>query len=96
MERSFFFSTPFSYSNIDLEDGLKYLGFVLKLNDYLKKDRKWLIVKVEKWINIWCHRWLSRGGRLVLLKFVLGNSSLLDVIALDPQRNFRSDKVIKF
>ena len=30
-----------------------------------------MIAKLEKTINIWCNRWLSRVGRLVLVKSVL-------------------------
>jgi hypothetical protein len=56
---------------IDLDQGLKYLGFHLKPNLYKKGDWQWLIAKVEKKINHWCNRWLSRGGRLVLVKVVL-------------------------
>jgi hypothetical protein len=54
-----------------LEEGLKYLGFVLKPNDYRKEDWKWLLKKMEKRLLSWSHRWLSRAGRLVLVKSVL-------------------------
>jgi len=60
---------PFKIS--DLDSGLKYLGFSLKANLYLKKDWKWLVGKVEKRLQVWSHRWLSRAGRLVLVKAVL-------------------------
>jgi hypothetical protein len=50
---------------------MKSLGFVIKPNDYQKIDWSWLIAKVEKKINVWCHHQLSREGRLVLVKFVL-------------------------
>jgi hypothetical protein len=33
-----YFSTFFPYVNTNLDDGMKYLGFMLKPNDYLKKD----------------------------------------------------------
>ena len=39
-----FFPTPVS----DLQEGIKYLGFHLKPNDYRKSDWKWLIGKLEK------------------------------------------------
>jgi hypothetical protein len=32
----------------DLDEGLKYLGFLLKPNDYRKIDWRWLIEKLEK------------------------------------------------
>jgi len=61
----------FPYNTAGLDEGLKYLGFSLKSNLYLKRDWTWLIGKVEKRLNIWCHKWLSRAGRLVLVKSVL-------------------------
>jgi hypothetical protein len=33
----------------------------------------WLFNKVEVKISLWVNRWLSRGGRLLLLQFVLSN-----------------------
>ena len=60
---------PFISSGLDV--GLKYLGFSLKANLYLKKDWSWMIGKVEKRLQVWSHRWLSRAGRLVLVKAVL-------------------------
>ena len=38
----------FPFIKVPLEDGLKYLGFYLKPNNYLKKDWVWLIEKLEK------------------------------------------------
>jgi len=64
--KSFF---PFISSGLDA--GLKYLGFSLKANLYLKRDWVWLIAKVEKRLKVWSHKWLSRAGRLVLVKSVL-------------------------
>lgn len=61
----------FPYVCNHIGEGLKYLGFHLKPNDYQIKDWNWLIAKVECRINIWHHRWLSRAGRLVLIKSVL-------------------------
>ena len=60
---------PFLSHNFD--KGIKYLGFCLKPNDYKKADWRWLIGKLEKWILLWSHRWLSRDGRLVLIKSLL-------------------------
>ena len=56
---------------VDVQDGIKYLAFVLKPNDYQKMDWLWMIGKVEKKLHIWCNKWLSRGGRLILIKVVL-------------------------
>ena len=38
----------FLFSAIKLENGMKYLGFHIKLCRYLLKDWNWLIAKVEK------------------------------------------------
>jgi hypothetical protein len=54
-----------------LEEGLKYLGFIINPNNYKKEDWQWLVGKVEKRINLWCNRLLSRAGRLILVKLVL-------------------------
>jgi hypothetical protein len=35
------------------------------------EDWSWLLAKVEKRIGHWCNRWLSLGGRYILLKSVL-------------------------
>eukprot|EP00253_Pinus_taeda_P025252 PITA_25252 len=34
-------------------------------------DWVWLITKVEKRLQVWYHRYLSRAGRLILIKFVI-------------------------
>ena len=61
----------FPYNLTRFEDGLKYLGFFLKPMNYKIVDWNWLITKIEKRLNNWCHRWLSRSGRLTLIKLVL-------------------------
>jgi hypothetical protein len=65
------FRKHFPFEENKLDDGLKYLGFFLKPNDYKKKDSKWILKKLEKRLNIWSHRWLSHVGRLVLVKSML-------------------------
>jgi len=50
----------------NLEDGIKYLGFNPKPNNYKKEDWYWLFSRIEKTISSWCNRWLSTGGILVL------------------------------
>ena len=52
-------------------NGMKYLGFHLKPCRYLLKDWDWLIINVENRINNWSFRWLSEGGKLILIKAVL-------------------------
>ena len=54
-----------------LSEGFKYLGFLLKPNAYSFKDWIWLYKKIEGKIGCWENKFLSRGGRLVLLKVVL-------------------------
>ena len=31
----------------------------------------WLLSRIEKGVNFWCNHWISRGGRLVLIKSIL-------------------------
>ena len=50
---------------------MKYLGFRLKPNNYRKHDWDWLLDKMEKWLKMWSHKWLSRDGKLVLVKTVM-------------------------
>jgi hypothetical protein len=54
-----------------LDQGMKYLGFFLKLNNYRVNDWMFLLKKIEKRIKNWKFRWLSLGGRLALANFVL-------------------------
>ena len=61
----------FSFPLANYETGLKYLGFYLKPCRYFIKDWDWLVAKVEKWIKNWSYRWLSKGGKLILVKSVL-------------------------
>eukprot|EP00253_Pinus_taeda_P002838 PITA_02838 len=46
-------------------------GFLAKAGSYKKEDWKWLIAKLEARISHWSFKWLSRSGRLTLIKFVL-------------------------
>ena len=56
---------------LDLDVGIKYLGFFFKPNSYLKAYWQWLLTKLEKRLQCWSQKWLSRAGRLVLVKSVL-------------------------
>eukprot|EP00253_Pinus_taeda_P008342 PITA_08342 len=60
---------PFQYQPLD--SPLKYLGFWLKLTAYKKEDWNWIIAKLEARISHWSFKWLSRAGRLTLIKSVL-------------------------
>ena len=62
-------SLPIQVSEIS--EGIKYLGFFLKPNGYRKANWKWLVGKLEKRLILWSNKWLSRAGRLTLVKSVL-------------------------
>jgi len=54
-----------------LDQGFKYLGFWIKPLSQKIADWIWLVIKLEKRITNWCHNFLFRAGRLVLIKSVL-------------------------
>ena len=54
----------FHFKLVELQEVLKYLGFVLKPNGYSIKDWGWLITKIESRIQLWRYRWLSSGEDL--------------------------------
>lgn len=60
---------PYKVEYFDV--GMKYVGFHIKPNGYLNSDWRCLIGRLENRINIWCNKWLSRSGILVLVKSVL-------------------------
>jgi hypothetical protein len=62
-------SIPFSFS--DLKDGFSYLGYRLKPGVASSADWCWLVALFERKIGLWCNKWLSLGGRYVLVKSVL-------------------------
>eukprot|EP00253_Pinus_taeda_P017405 PITA_17405 len=64
-------SSLFPFQIQALESPFKYLGFWLKSNAYKKEDWNWLIEKLETRISHWSFKWLSRAGRLTLIKSVL-------------------------
>jgi hypothetical protein len=59
---SLFITSRLPFQVFDLDEGLKYLGFQLKPNDYRKMNWLWLIAKLEKILKVWSHCWLSRAG----------------------------------
>jgi hypothetical protein len=61
MEESLLITTKLPFRVFYLHDGLKYLSFQLKPNNYRKTDWGWLITKIEKRLKGWSHRWLSRA-----------------------------------
>jgi hypothetical protein len=65
---------PFTFSALHL--GFKYLGFHLKTGPQRVADWSWLLTKIEKKIGNWCYKWISLGGRFILLKSVLESQSI--------------------
>lgn len=64
-------SQRFPFTVLDLAKGIKYMGFRLKPLGYRIADWTWLIAKVEKRLQVWYHKYLSRAGRLILIKAVI-------------------------
>jgi len=63
----------FPFVVVDVEIGLKYLGYRLKTNNYTATEWTWLIKKVDFRINVWCYKWLSLGGRLTLINYIVNS-----------------------
>lgn len=61
----------FLFTLLQLEEGLQYLGYKLKPLGYKIVYWTWLISKLQRRLNIWYHKYLSRARRLVLIKAVL-------------------------
>jgi len=51
-------SNIFDIEDLDMKDGIKYLGFTLKPKQYEVKDLKWLLSKIKSRVNLWCNRWI--------------------------------------
>ena len=66
----------FPFKFVDLDIDFHYLGFYLKLANYHVEDWRWILQKNERRIELWCHSWLSLGGRYVLVKVVLESLSV--------------------
>eukprot|EP00253_Pinus_taeda_P017686 PITA_17686 len=54
-----------------IKDGVKYLGFQLKVNSYSSADWQWLIDRYFKKISAWEFKCLSLVGRIILTQVVL-------------------------
>ena len=61
----------FHFQSKSIEERVKYLIFMIKENEYIFDDWIWLYKKVEKPIAVWNNKLLSRGGRLVIIKWVV-------------------------
>jgi hypothetical protein len=65
---------PFEVKPLDTR--FKYLGFYIKPNCYTRVDWLWLEKQFEKRIMSWNHKWLTLGGRFILVKSVLESISV--------------------
>jgi hypothetical protein len=82
-----FYKSVFPFHVQDVNEGLKYLGFLLKPNCYLKSDWLWLISKLEKCLKGWSFRWILKSGKTHPGKIGTGSySNILDVSILDSKR----------
>lgn len=61
----------FPFTLHPLDDGFRYLGYILKPHCYKITNWIWLVATIERRLNIWHHKHLSRDGHLVLLNAVL-------------------------
>jgi hypothetical protein len=59
-----------------LSTGFKYLGYFLRTGTHRASDWEWLVTKFSNKISLWCHWWLSLGGRYILVKSVLEGQSV--------------------
>lgn len=71
VQESYFAQQAFPYNIHPLDRGLKYLGHWLKPTCQRIVDSVWLVSKLEKRLNVWSFRYLSRAGRPMLIKSVL-------------------------
>ena len=53
------------------------MGFILKPNYYSKANWNLLVGKVERKLNLWCNKCISRARRLVLVKAMLEDIPIL-------------------
>jgi hypothetical protein len=65
---------PYTFSDLSL--GFCYLGYFLNTGAQHAADWDWLVTRVSNKINLWCNRWLSLGGRYILVKTVLEGQSV--------------------
>jgi hypothetical protein len=70
------FKSVLPYTFSELSSGFKYLGYYLKTGAQKAEDWDWLVARITKKIGIWCNRWLSLGGRYILIKTVLEGQSI--------------------
>ena len=52
----------FPFNILNLNEGVKYIGYNLKPNNYMKENWSWLLSKFEQKISFSCNIWLFRGS----------------------------------
>ena len=71
MEKILDIANLFNFNHQPLLAGLTYLGFKLNPFKYKKYDLQWMLEKLKNKIGTWTHRWLSLGGRFILVQAIL-------------------------
>lgn len=61
----------FNFTLLRMVEGISYLGYKLKPLGYKIADWVWLIEKLEKSLNMWYLKYLSRDSIITLIKVVL-------------------------
>jgi hypothetical protein len=61
---------------LNLSEGLNYLGYHLQMGASSSSDWSWLVASFKKRIDFWCNKWLSLGGRLILVQSVLQSKAV--------------------
>ena len=61
----------FPYKMHQIDTGCRYLGYPVKPLNYQVRDWRWVIRKFEHKLSNWSFIFLSMGGCLILLNFVL-------------------------
>lgn len=75
----------------------KYLGFLLKANDYRIQDWQWPIDKIRKKVGHWYHMWISMARRLTLIKSAIEAISMCWMsLACIPKSILNSTRKIYF
>ena len=69
-------STILPYKMEPIDEGFKYLGYRLKPLGYGINYWRWIIKNFEKQISRWSYKFLSLGGRLILIRSVLSGVTI--------------------
>lgn len=80
----------FLYRTLGLEDGIKYLGYKLKPNNYHIADWTWLIANIEARINFLATTLAIKGRQTSSHQIGIGSHMcFLDGSHLDTKRNHK-------